>query len=339
MKLQRLLFSITAAALFLQSEGIAAGNFDNALCMWDTPIYPPGSSKGHYTPPSLPQNTPRETSWKRIGGANIRCESIGKGNPVIVIHGGPGMSHDYLLPGMEMLAKDHQVVFYDQRGCGQSGGLEEPLEITLERYVADVEGIRKAYGFERPSIVGHSWGGYVAMNYAIAYPDYVDKLVLVNPIPSTPQGMGSFMSEYERRMAPLKEKLDCMVLSPEYLTGDPAVTEDYYKTIFQTYVFDNAKVKDLNLKTTPSAALNNKQVQEIFAPILADPRDLTDDLKKLKIPTLIVSGDVDVVPAFTAEETSKSIPGSKFILIRNCGHFPFVEKPEIFNDTIGNFIR
>lgn len=340
MQINKYLFPLTISTLLLQATQLTAIDPDNILCMWDRPFYPCTSAKNYVPPPRIPANTPRETTTRQIDGTNIWSQSIGTGNPLIVLHGGPGLSHDYLMPHLEQLAKNNRVIFYDQRGCGKSEGCMEPERITMEQYVNDIEEIRKSYGYQRVSLLGHSWGGYLAMNYAIAYPNNVEKLVLVNSLPATSDGFGLFAEEYVRRTAPFQDKLDYLANSPEFRVGDPVATEEYYKTIFKTYVQDSTKVDSLNLRMTPEASMNGRIVGQIFAEdLMSTPYDLRSSLKLLNIPTLVIHGDVDPIPAFVAEETHKNIPGSKFVLINNSGHFPYVESPDIFFDTVATFLK
>lgn len=106
----------------------------------------------------------------------IYYQIVGKGDPVIVIHGGPGLDQGYLLPGMALLAKNHQVIFYDQCGSGRSSiSVIDEQHINDEQFVEDLETLRKALGHPKITLVGHSLGGLLAMRYAIKYSSNVKK--------------------------------------------------------------------------------------------------------------------------------------------------------------------
>ena len=142
----------------------------------------------------------------------LLCRVCGKGEPLIVIHGGPGLTQQYLLPQLYRLCDDNFVIFYDQ---GE--------RTTLEALINDIETLRKAYHYNKISLLGHSWGGYLAMQYAIAHPDRVEKMILANSEPATYEGYCAFGAEWVRRTEPLKEKLEG--LQPE----DPRWSRAYFQ--------------------------------------------------------------------------------------------------------------
>ncbi len=144
------------------------------------------------------------------GETRLFCKVIGKGSPLVVLHGGPGMSQVYLLPYMEELAKTHQVIFYDQRGCGQSEGSVNKDTISLAHFIDDIEAIRKHFAIKKITLVGHSWGGHLAMNYAVSHPEMVDKLVLINSTPATSSGFALFIKEWMRRQTSVIAEINKM---------------------------------------------------------------------------------------------------------------------------------
>lgn len=100
----------------------------------------------------------------KTNDAQIFCRVFGKGEPIIVVHGGPGLSQDYLLPQMAKLAQTNLVIFYDQRGCGLSTGAINEDSIQIKTFVDDLEAIRKSFGYKKVTVLGHSWGGFLAMD-------------------------------------------------------------------------------------------------------------------------------------------------------------------------------
>src|SRR5512147_746434 len=106
-----------------------------------------------------------------IENAEIFWRDIGQGQPIIVIHGGPDFDHTYLLPDMDRLSDSYRLIYYDQRGRGGSRGELRLEEISIEQTIADLEGLQDHLGLATVAILGHSWGGHVAMHYAIRRPD------------------------------------------------------------------------------------------------------------------------------------------------------------------------
>lgn len=235
---------------------------------------------------------PRVENTIEISEAKLFYETMGQGDPIIVLHGGPGLSYEYLMPQMGKLAENHLVIFYDQRGSGRSQGGDDTTNITIDMFVKDLDAVRKHFGFKKVSILGHSWGGFLAMQYAIAHPESVDKLILLNSMSATSDDLMLFLQEWSKRMGPLMGNLE------------------------------KIKTSDIFRRT-----------------LFAQPFDLTETLKKLSCKTLIVHGDKDPIPVVTAKHLHDNIPHSQFVVIQNCGHFPYVEQPEQLFTILHNFLQ
>lgn len=272
--------------------------------------------------------------------AELICRTFGKGEPIIVIHGGPGLSHDYLLPQMAKLAETNLVIFYDQRGCGLSTGEINPESIQIETFINDLEEIRKFLRYDKITILGHSWGGFLAMRYAIAHPKFVHKLILLNSLPASFDEYSLFLQEAGRRMVPYQNEIKQIMETSEFIKGEESTTQKYYQTIFGRYFYDPEKVTLLNLQMKPNAFLNGSKVYGILSQnLLGNPFNLHEQLNRLDIKALIIHGDSDPVPPCTAQKLHESIRGSKYHLIKNCGHFPYVETPDELFLHLNNFLR
>lgn len=281
-----------------------------------------------------------KTTFVPSGDGQLFCRSIGVGKPLIVIHGGPGLTQDYLLPQMYELAKHNFVIFYDQRSCGKSTGEINKDTLTIESFVNDIEAIRKAYNLDQFSILGHSWGGFLAMQYTIKHQQYVDKLILSNSIPSTSEGYALFDEEYQKRMNPIQEEIKEISKTLEIQSGAPGIMEKLYRLIFSQYCYSTEKANALNLDMTSTALLNGNKINTLFREnVLHQPFNLNNDLNALKISTLVLHGDVDPIPPMTAKIIHENIPGSKYVLLQNCGHFPYVEQPAIYFKLINDFLN
>jgi len=250
------------------------------------------------------------------------------------------MSQDYLLPQMNKLAEDHFVIFYDQRGSGKSEGGQTPENISLSVFTDDLDAVRKKFGFEKVSLLGHSWGGFLAMQYAIAHPEAVDKLILMNSMPASSSDLALFLQEWDHRMAPHAKKLQKLESSLEFAAGDPDTVASYYTIAFRTFCAVEKKADELNLMASSLANKNGLKTADILRrTVLLQPFDIRDSLKKLPCKTLIVHGDKDPVPASAAENLHKSIPNSQLAVIKECGHFPYVEKPQELFGILKEFLQ
>lgn len=276
--------------------------------------------------------------WVEHGEDRFFCRMIGQGPPLVVLHGGPGLSQNYLLPHLYQLAQSHTVLFYDQRGSGASSAKISAETMRIPVFVDDLEAIRASFGWGKISILGHSWGGFLALHYALEHPESVDRLVLANSFCASSDGVRLYLQEWYRRMAPFQEEFAQIQQDPRLLAGDPEIAERSVHLILRTYCHDPAHVEHLDLRFSPQAALQAQQSAELLRQQLLLEYSLYDSLKALSIPTLIIHGDADSVPLSTAEELHQSLPQSRFVLLENCGHFPYVEAPEAFFDAVRIFL-
>jgi proline iminopeptidase len=276
----------------------------------------------------------------KADGAELFCRVFGVGSPVIVIHGGPGLSQDYLLPYMAKLGEHNCAIFYDQRACGLSTGDSTANVIRLETFVEDVELIRKAFGYQKVSILGHSWGGFLAVQYAIAHPESIDKLILLSTAPVSSEDFSLMLKEGAVRMAPYQEELKVIRETKGFAEGDPEINEKYFRITFRSYFFNSRKEDLLNFYMSPKALINGRKVSDLLEQnVFSKPFNFHDALKTLNMPTLIIHGDFDPIPHLTAQKIHEDIRGSTYILLRNCGHFPYVESPEDLFEYLGDFLQ
>jgi proline iminopeptidase len=262
------------------------------------------------------------------------------GTPVIVLHGGPGLDQGYLLPQMLALAEKNKVVFYDQRGSGKS--LETPINeqtINIEQFTYDLEKLRRHLGYKKFTLMGHSWGGMLAIKYAIQYPNNLSALVLLNSIPATSAGVNAFIDEYNKRTAPIKSKLDAIQKSPNFIEGEPEKVSEFYRTMFSVYFYKQEQVRELSLNFTSDSALNGFKIGDIYEKTLfSKSYDWRPLLGRLVMRTLIIHGESDPIPAWTAEEIKAAIPNARLVMLKKCGHFPYIEQPKEFFGVLGNFL-
>lgn len=286
---------------------------------------------------SAPKPMPRDlVHIVETKDAKLFCRVFGKGKPLIVVHGGPGLSQEYLLPQMAKLAEHNMVIFYDQRCSGKSGG--NLSDVSLEVFIEDLEAIRKSFPFEKVSILGHSWGGFLAMNYANLHSDKIDKLILLSSMPATSEDFGLFIQEYMKRTEPLTEELEAIRKSEEYKAGEPATVTKHLRLMFGAYCASPESVYELNFNATQQENLNASAIHGIIAQsVFLKPFNL--DLSNVACKTLVIHGDHDMVPLIAAQNLQKKIAGAEFVTLKDCGHFPFVEKPDELFDTLEQFLN
>src|SRR6266496_1370386 len=150
---------------------------------------------------SKPSNLfPIQDGFVDSRGALIYYQSVGRGAPLMIVHGGPGASHDYFLPYLLPLMRTNRLVFIDERGSGKSSKIEEPRQYTIANMVEDIEAVRQALGLGKISLLGHSFGGALVQAYAFKYPKNLSHLILGSTFAST--------KELNLALAKMKAEMD-----------------------------------------------------------------------------------------------------------------------------------
>ncbi len=288
------------------------------------------------------ENTVIEEGYKNVNGVNHFYKIVGEGEPFILLHGGPGMYHDELFPFFLDFAKSRKVIFYDQRGNGQST-LEkiDSTTFTVELMVEDLEELRKEFGIDKLNIIGHSWGGLLSMYYAVKYPDNVKRLILVDAAPVNTELL---IKCYEKQISMFEPEelkyVQELWNSEEYLAGNPKTHNEAMRisegTVFsnKSVIDDYMKVAAFNESTAKNAVLLNDLATQMKLNI-----QVQDRLSNIKCPTLIINGEDDFIVEEAYKLTNSLISNSEIVLIEGAGHYPFIENKEDFFNKIENFIN
>jgi proline iminopeptidase len=271
-------------------------------------------------------------------GARLYYRSIGRGEPIFVLHGGPGLDHTYLLPQMDELAQYFKLVYLDQRLCGKSDADVEPETINFETFVEDIDAVRAELGLNKIHLLGHSWGGLVAMHYAIAHPERLQSLILSNSVAARAdlwQEENQLLSE---RLTPEDQaEREAIVASAAFKAEDPAAFADLFRLGFRRQLHEPERVGEITL-TLPADFRARSMKFGAIAPQLAD-YDLTEQLREFNRPTLIVYGDAEASAGISGPHLATTIPGAKLTVLGRSGHFPYIENAEAFFATVREFIN
>ena len=248
------------------------------------------------------------------------------GNVLIAINGGPGQSNRYMVSLEQLASTEFAVVTYDQRGTGRS---TEPSDgYALMKYVADLEAVRKAVGGEMVHILGHSWGGIVAMRYATIHPQRIRSIILMGSGPPSRQAAQAGQADLAQRIGKLQQQ----GIIPEVLPTDVV---HLLETILPAYFSDpNFKVPD-ELKET---SYNETVYQQTLSSL--GNWDFTTEVAKLNHPVLILWGEDDPFGLPMAEATKNALSGAQveFVVIKGCGHY-WHERPDEFFSHFRAFLK
>ena len=273
--------------------------------------------------------TPVPLYWCRYTPAAPRGD-------LVVLHGGPGAHHDYVLPQLLHLAARRDCLFYDQRGGGRSK-TDDREPITWRTHVADLTAVLAECAPGAPTLVGYSWGALLALLYAVeaaggrAGP-VPARLVLVSPAPATRAFRATFEAEFARRQAgPAVQTLRAALEASGLRDRDPvAYRQRTFELSVAGYFADPARARDL----TPFRVTG--RVQQSTWESLGD-FDLLPALRALRLPTLVVHGREDPIPLDSAAAVADALE-AEHRWLDGCGHVPYVEAPDALFAAIDDFL-
>lgn len=271
-----------------------------------------------------------------INGARLHCETLGPDDApaLVILHGGPGVGdcrdqvRDY-----GPLADEYRLLLYDSRGSGRS---EERPPYTHDQWVDDVDALTRRFGIEAFALLGHSYGGIVAQEYALRHPDRLRALILVDTSPST--------VENEPTIA---RALDA---------GLPGLEEPWLRRLFEGRVESDAELRDMWERLLPlyfdgpfdpslprriAEASYFHHATHNFAFNVNNPAfDVRERLGEIAVPTLVICGASDwITPLDKSRDIVARIPDSRLEVFEHSGHKPMVEEPERFIAVVRDFLR
>jgi len=281
-----------------------------------------------------------------VGGFKLFYRTFGTGETnLLCLHGGPGLSHGYLLPLAKLADERLSVVLYDQLGCGKSqrpnlGAMEELQScFNIEYATEEVEGVRSALGLQRIILLGHSYGGQLALQYALKYQEHMAGLVLTGAYASVPEAVAE-MGRLKKRL-PAKTRTTLAKYeslwafqSPDYVRALNA----YYRSFFcRIHPWPRELKRVLDEINLPIHwAMNG--VDELAIRGNLREWDITDRLHEIHVPTLITSGKYDLITPKLARRIGREIAGSRLVIFRKSSHFPMWEEQSLYLKTLNDFL-
>lgn len=258
---------------------------------------------------------------------------------ILLLHGGPGATHDYLLSFLDLVPKGYRVVLYDQLGCGRSDLAKSVAEYSVDRDVADLEALRNALGLGKVHVIGSSYGGALAIAYTLAHPTSVRTLVSASGLASIPLTI--------REMLRLKDELPADVRTtlarheargefqhPEYLS---AVMQFYRRHLCRLPVWPAEVQYTLDHLSGPKYGTMNGPNEFTITGTIRD-WDVTDRLGEIRVPTLVTVGRYDEVTPVVAQSIHEGIRGSKLVLFPESSHTAFWEERTPYMETVAAFL-
>lgn len=303
-------------------------------------------------PNSSPANYPVQEGFIDAHGVLIYYMIVGRGLPLMIVHGGPGDSHDYFLPYLLPLARHNRLIFIDERGSGKSEKLEDPKGYTVENMVEDVEAVRQALTLGPMSLLGHSYGGVLAQAYALKYQEHLTHLILASTFPSTMQ-MNEVFARMKEKMSPeLRQRIDTMEKDGLFghgldyrknrYTDDYMIAawgEGYFPYLYRNHPDPNGDpVLDGNISWDLYREMWGSDGEFVIDGNLRSV-EYVDRLPSIHVPTLMIVGDHDECDPSLSREMHDKISGSQIVVLPNSGHMTFVDQPNLFIQSVDMFLH
>jgi proline-specific peptidase len=276
--------------------------------------------------------------WYRIVGGRDEPGRF----PLLCLHGGPGVPHDYLEPLEGMAATGRRVIFYDQLGCGSSDQPRNPSMWTVDLFVEEVGVVRRALGLDRCHLLGQSWGGMLGMQYALTQPAGLVSLTVA----SSPASMPQWVAEANRLRMDLPPAVQQTLVKHEEAgtTDDPAYEEAmlvFYRRhvcrvdpwpafVMRAFEKLGANAEVYNTMNGPS---------EFHVTGVIKDWDITHRLGEIRVPTLVTSGRYDEATPAIAQTVHHGIKGSEWVVFEHSAHLAHAEEPARYLQVLGDFLQ
>jgi proline-specific peptidase len=275
-------------------------------------------------------------TWYRIVGGRDEPGKL----PLLCLHGGPGAAWDYFEPLQAITSTGRQVVFYDQLGGGNSDVPCDPSIYTMELYIEEIGVIRQALGLEHVHILGHSWGGMLAMEYALQQPAGLASLILANTGASMPQ----WMAETRRLVAELP--LDVQEAIQKHEANKTTDSPEYQEACRE---FSRRHLgRRIDPRPDYLNRMANKPGDDVYHHMWGPSEwyltgtlknwDIINRLGAIHVPTLVIGGRYDEATPKITGTVHRGIPGSEWVIFEKSGHFPHIEETDRYLQVLSQFL-
>ena len=290
----------------------------------------------------IPITTPKGTFnvWTKRIGNNPKIK-------VLLLNGGPGATHEYFECFENFLpAEGIEFIYYDQLGCGNADNPNDTAMWDLARYVEEVEQVRKALKLDNTNfyLLGHSWGGILAMEYSLKYQNNMKGLIISNMMASCPE-YGKYADEVlSKQLAPevLKEIRDIEArkdfANPRYM--ELLIPNFYEKHVLRFPSKDWPEPVNRSLgKTNQSLYVTMQGPSEFGISGKLEKWDRKVDLKNVKIPTLVIGAKHDTMDPKHMEEISKILPNGSYLFCPKGSHMAFYDDQKTYFSGLISFLK
>jgi proline iminopeptidase len=276
-----------------------------------------------------------------VPGGKVWYDKVGtgKGTPLLVLHGGPGIPSYYLKP-LAALGDDRPVIFYDQLGAGHSDHVTDTTLWTMNRFLDELRAVRTALGLKKVDLYGHSWGAMLAIDYLLSKPDGVESCILAGPVISYRR----WQHDADSLVRTLPDSVQAIIRTDE--ASGTTDSPEYQNAVMQFYQLYLARKQPWSADIDSSLSQMNEDLyaymngpSEFALTGTLRDYDLTDKLPEIKTPTLFIVGQYDEAVPSTVRSYRRLVPNSEMVIVPNAGHLAMQDNPTYYVKALREFLR
>jgi proline-specific peptidase len=284
-----------------------------------------------------------DEGYVEVEGGRVWYRRLGEGDalPVLLLHGGPGAAHDYMLPLAERLSEHRPAIVYDQLGCGRADKPDDTSLWTVDRSVTEVDQVRAALGLDRCHLLGQSWGGWLAIDYMARGPVGVAGLVLASTSASIAQFVAGARRLIEDLPEPHRTALQELGARGEYDHPDyrAAEQEFYRRHLCRMDPWPEALVRSSDQMEGNQVYVTMNGPTEFDVIGRLRTWDRTPDLARIDVPTLVTCGRYDEITPACSETIAEGIPDARVVVFEESAHVAHLEEAEAYAGTVEEFLE
>jgi len=290
--------------------------------------------------PKNPSLAEHARQFRSTDGTDLAYFEKGSGRVLVLLAGGYGLSHVYMSPVADGMATAYRCILPDQRGTGLSKVRDYSASmLNVEKLIDDLDALRKHLRLRKIRLLGHSWGGMLAMSYAAAHPERVESIVLVDSGGMNMDFQPLYSSGTAARLravlsADEQDRLRILMAGDVPMTGTAKAEISHLR--MAAFLFDRSHAAELE-KSFDRDPVNEEAANAVFADLRRRKWDVRAELKKLHAPVLIIHGREDPLPLSVAQEIQRTIPRARLEVIGDCGHYPWLDQPAQFFALVKGF--
>ena len=296
-----------------------------------------------------PINSATDGKYVKVNNAKLWVVTVGSGDPVFFIAGGPGGAHPGLRSFDPLAVSGHQLIYFDGFGRGKSDTAKVVSEYSLQRDIEDLEGLRVGLKLQKISVLGHSYGGLVAQGYAIKYPQNVSHLILANTFHSYVMWQeNDDNSNHEIKTNYPEVWEDLMKIREKGAVSSDADHQEIYGRVPYGFMYAYNPEKFVGRGSSPYPNRFNSKLYyqlvgrdgDFYVGSDIGTFDFRKQLKDLKMPILVIGGRFDrVATPWMMVKYKEYCPQTQFVMFEKSGHNPQVEEPEAEFKLINDFLK